>query len=159
MRILLVEDDIGYLNCLMPEMARNYIVDIAHNSEDGAYLSEVNDYDAIVVDGSLHDCAAEDFCKKAKSVNNTASVLVLSKNYDYTNVINLVDSGVDLCIPKIAKPQDVCKGVQALLKKNNHVVNNVIKIGFINIDLKFKKVFIKNKEVGLRRKEDRKSVV
>jgi DNA-binding response OmpR family regulator len=152
MRILLVGEDTTYINCLVPEISKRYVVDVAYNSGDGEYMTEINDYDAVIIDGSPND-SMKAVCRTTKVQNGHAPLLMLSDNFDYKNIINALDIGIDLYLPKCAQPEDICRGLQALVNKTNSVEKNIIQIGFIEINLLTKSVTAKKDLIYLRRKE------
>ncbi|NMB70315.1 response regulator transcription factor [candidate division WWE3 bacterium] len=153
MRVLFVEEDLGYINALMGELSRDYLVDIAHTGEDGAYLSEINDYDVILVDDKLPDCSGTDVCCLTRNSQCVSPIILLSANYSETKIIECLENGVDLCFPRNVSPDRIKQGVSALIKKNNILKNEPVKICGYYFDLCNKIVRYNNEELKLRRKE------
>ena len=72
MRILLIEDGDEYAENLISDMSDRYIIDVAYSGVEGTYLSQVNDYDAILVDSTLPDMDGVDVCREARSADVNA---------------------------------------------------------------------------------------
>lgn len=153
MRVLFVEEDLGYINALMGELSRDYVVDIAHTGEDGAYLSEINDYDVILVDDTLPDCKGTDVCCLTRNAQCLSPIILLSESYSENKIIETLENGADLCFPRNAPPSQIKQGVSALIHKNSTLKRAPITLNDLYFDFCTKIVKVKNVEVKLRRKE------
>lgn len=153
MRVLFVEEDLGYINTLMGELSRDYVVDIAHTGEDGVYLSEVNDYDVIIVSDKLPDCTGIEMCCLTRTSKISSPIMLISEEFDHYKLLECLESGADICLPKRADPKQIHTGLDVLIRKSVSTKNLPIVIGDMSFDICSKVVSILGQEVKLRRKE------
>lgn len=153
MRVLFIEEDLGYINALMGELTRDYVVDVAHTGEDGAYLSEVNDYDVILVGDKLPDYSGLEVCNLTRSANCLSPIILLSNNFSGDKIIECLENGGDLCFPRNLTPHQISHSVSALIRKNHELKKDPVKIRDYYFDFCNKSVSVKGNEVKLRRKE------
>jgi len=153
MRVLFVEEDLGYINALMGELSRDYVVDIAHTGEDGAYLSEVNDYDIILVDDKLPDCSGLHVCNLTRNSKCLSPIILLSQNFSGDKIIESLEHGIDLCFPRNVPPKQISQSVSALIRKNNELKKDPVLINNYFFDFCKKIVRVNGTEINLRRKE------
>jgi DNA-binding response OmpR family regulator len=153
MRVLFVEEDLVYINALMGELSRDYLVDIAYTGEDGAYLSEINDYDVILVDDKLPDCSGMEVCCLTRNSQCVSPIILLVATYSETKIIECLENGADLCFPRNVSPDRIKQGVSALIRKNNILKKEPVRICDYHFDLCNKIVRHNDEELKLRRKE------
>ena len=153
MRVLFIDDDIPYMNSILGDISKEYVVDVAYTGDEGAYLSEVNDYDLIMVSDSLHDCKATDVCSQVRKYCSKVPLLLVSDNLDSNKIFEGIDSGADACIPKTTDTLVVKKGIRTFVRKTKGISKSCLRAGDLSYDLDTKSVTLKGKEITLRRKE------
>lgn len=155
MRVLLIEDDKDYLQNCLAEIEKDYVVDVAYTGNDGAFMSEVNDYDAIVIDSSLPDKKACSVCKEAREVQLGVPILVLADKDDNLPKIEYIKNGANVCIDKTTAGNEICTHIKALTSlqfKSTRVVNLS---NNVTVNLDNQNLTNKNGEITLRKKEFR----
>lgn len=154
MRILLIEDDITHMDELKTEVEKQYVVDVAYNGVEGTYLSQVNDYDAIVVDSSLPDMDGLEVCKKTRSAKVDSPILFLADGGRKKYKLDSLDAGADAFLSKPVDKKEFKAKLRALLRRRDtKFVSNLVKVGVLEINFKNRVVRANGKKLDLRRRE------
>jgi len=154
MRLLIIKDDKELLKDVINEVEKNYIVDVASNGSDGAYLSQVNDYDVMVIDSDLPDIDSVEVCKMTRDADIKTPILLLSGNNEPSCKAKSLDAGADVTFSKPVDVDEFMAQLRALARRNGMLCNgSMIKIGRMEIDLKKKQLYVGDKPLPLRRKE------
>jgi two-component system OmpR family response regulator len=154
MRLLIIKDDNYLLKDVIDEAEKNYIVDVASSGSDGTYLSQVNDYDVMVVDSVLHDIDSIEVCKMTRSADVKTPIMVLSGNTESSYNVRSLDAGADVTISKPVNVDEFMAQLRALARRNGTLAyENIIRVGKVEIDFKKKQTYVNNKPLNLRRKE------
>ena len=154
MRILMVEYDKEFLDEFLIEVEKDYVVDVACNGVEGAYLSQINDYDVMVVDHNLPDMDGSEVCRLARTAEVTTPILYISDNSEERTKVECLDAGADAHFLKSAGKDSFKAQVRALVRRKALFNGgSSLKIGRLEMNLKNKKVFVDGKGVDLRRKE------
>ncbi len=155
MRILLVEDDPDNVNDITSNLRKNYILDVAYSGIEGTYLSQVNDYDVILIDSRISDMDALELCKTTRSSEVIAPILLLGEpdtSCDYK--VKALDSGADVIVSKPLNNEELNANIRAMIRRNNHnLKDNTIKVSHFEINIKTYQFFYKTNEINLRKKE------
>ncbi len=150
MRILLVDSDLD----VFEKLKTDYIVDVACDSEEGIYLSQVNDYAAIIVESSLPDFSKLDFCKQARSFDNNIPILVLMGNSDIDKRIDTLKCGADAVLSKPVSIEELQEYLRILIARANNIGNtSTISVDDLSLDLAYVHVARNGMPISLRRKE------
>ena len=79
MRILIVEDELVLSDQIRQVLkSENFVVDLAHDGDEGAFLGETEPYDAIVLDIGLPMRDGISVLKSWRSQNIKTPVLILT---------------------------------------------------------------------------------
>lgn len=156
MRILMVEDDLEYLSNCVAEIEKEYIVDLAYSADEGAFKSEVNDYDVIVVDGALPLNDGSNFCKTVRDANISSPILYLSDKLDSTIRTTYLKDGANVCLPKTAPTSELKAQIKALARLRHAYSTRetvILNKSAVEINLGIQTVTKNGEEVQLRKKE------
>jgi len=154
MRILLIEDDKDLLADVLTEVEKDYVVDVAYNGVDGAYMSQINDYDVLVVDSSLPDIDGVEVCRNARKEKVTTPIILLSKNPDPQDRVMSLDAGADVNLQKPLNLLEFKAQLRALARRANmSACGSDLKVGRLEVDFRNKQVLARGKILPLRRKE------
>lgn len=154
MRLLIIEDDKDLLKDVINEAEKNYIVDVASSGSDGTYLSQVNDYDVMVVDSVLPDIDGIEVCRITRSADIKTPIMLLSVNSESSHRVRSLDAGADVTFPKPVNVDEFMAQLRALARRSGTLgYGNVIKVGKVEIDFKKKQTYVNKKPLYLRRKE------
>lgn len=154
MRVLFVNNDAESAVDMCSEVNKHYLLDVAHNQEEGVYLSQVNDYAAIVVEADLGDMENTDLCKVAREDDQEIPIIVLLEEDDLERKLDSLDCGADAVLTKPVQVRELVAYLRSLIKKANGVKgSNVLSAGELKIDLHAKEVVREGQRIVLSRKE------
>ena len=153
MRILLIDNGRDLIDRLLDDMNQSFVVDAAYNSDDGGYLSQINDYDAVTVGPSVLGSERNELCQKARSSNTTVPIAVITSEDNSENRISALNSGADVCIKYPVSPPELDAQLRALIRRNSFCPNPVVTVGKISIDSSRRSIAVRGKIVSLRKKE------
>jgi len=154
MRILLIDEDKEFLDDMLVEVEKDYVVDVVHNGVEGADLSQINDYDVMVVGDVLPDMEGLEVCKKTRTANITTPIIYVSRTDDILRKVESLDSGADVHIVRPISYIAFKAQIRALVRRKNHFNGGrFLEVGKIKMDLRKKVIIINGAEIKLRRKE------
>ena len=154
MRVLFVNNDAESAVDMCSEVNKHYLLDVAHNQEEGVYLSQVNDYAAIVVEADLGDMENTDLCKVAREDDQEIPIIVLLEEDDLERKLDSLDCGADAVLTKPVQVRELVAYLRSLIKKANGVKgSNVLSAGELKMDLHAKEVVRGGQRIVLSRKE------
>lgn len=154
MRVLLIEDDRETAAEIKDEIEKHYIVDVAYSGVDGSYMSQVNNYDAIVVDMELPDMSGIEVCRVTRAANIHTPIIMLSSSHEITPRVSSLDSGADDCLTTPFSFSELLARLRALMRRHSMVFSNSkLYAGDLQLDVLSKTVIRGDTEIYLRRKE------
>jgi len=141
-KILIVEDDetirMGLKYYLENESFS--VIDTDLISKGKKALQETSDIDLILLDINLPDGNGFDSFKDFKKIKDIP-IIFLTANDLEVSIIRGLDMGADDYITKPFRTLELISRIKNILRRNNKVDSNIIKIKDITIDLKQAKVF------------------
>jgi heavy metal response regulator len=154
MRILVVEDEIKVANFIKKGLEEeHYAVDTAHDGESGLYLSEVNDYDLIVLDLMIPKIDGLEVLRKIRSHKNNVPILVVTAKDSTEDIVKGLDSGCDDYLTKPFEFKVLLARVRALLRRERADAEPVLKLADLALSPVTHKVTRGGKEIELTSKE------
>jgi two-component system OmpR family response regulator len=150
MRLLVVEDD--------PELARQlaealggagYVVDVAHDGEEGHYLGDTEPYDAVVLDLGLPKLDGLSVLERWRQEGRDMPVLVLTARDRWRDKVAGIDAGADDYVAKPFYMEEVLARVRALLRRASGHASNTLTCGPVEIDTRSARVTVDGAPVGL----------
>lgn len=154
MRVLLVDDDLDYINSYIAEIEKDCIVDVAHTASDGAYQAEVNDYDVIVIDSALPDDSCYRLCREVRDANISSPILLISDRQDHSTRTQSLRDGANVCLAKTSPPTEVSAQIKALTRlRHSYSSSSKVSLGKITVDFNLRQVCSDLGKITLRKKE------
>jgi heavy metal response regulator len=154
MRILLVEDERKIASFIKRGLKEErYIVDVAHDGENGLYLAEINPYDLIILDVMLPGKDGMAVCKELRKNKIDTPILMLTAKDRVTDKVQGLNSGADDYLTKPFSFVEFLARVRALLRRKKTDKATILKIADLEIDQLTHKVKRKDKEIQLSSKE------
>ena len=145
-----MDDDFFDIGDYLDVSRADYTVDVAYNDEDGSYLSQVNEYDAILIDSSLPASVCED----VRSFRKETPILVFSNGEGLGEAEAAVAAGADDVIPKPVNPKDVSLKLEARIRRARKLsAPNLLEANGLKVDFSNREVFVFNQQVELTRRE------
>lgn len=154
MKILIIEDDLVLLNTTKDQLEKaGFGVDTASSAEDGLFQTEVNQYDAIVLDINLPDGNGFEICKKLREQHITTPILIMTARDGVDDRVKGLNLGADDYVLKPVDSQELIARVKALIRRNSKTPLPILKVSDLEINPQTQRVERAGKEIILPVKE------
>jgi heavy metal response regulator len=154
MRILVIEDEKKVASFIKKGLEEeHYAVDIAHDGETGLYMSEINEYDLIVLDLMIPKMDGLEVLKRIRGRKNNVAVLVLTAKNSVEDIVRGLDSGCDDYLTKPFEFIEFLARIRALLRREKGDKEPLLNVEDLTLSLVTHKVTRKGKEIDLTSKE------
>ena len=154
MRILVIEDEKKVANFIKKGLEEeHYAVDTAYNGETGLYMTEVNEYDLVVLDLMIPKIDGLEVLKRIREDKNSVPILVLTAKDTVEDIVRGLDSGCDDYLTKPFEFKEFLARIRALLRREKVEKEPSLKIADLTLSLVTHKVVRKGKEIELTSKE------
>lgn len=157
-KILLVDDDIDILEIVGFNLeAEGYEIVKAHNGKEAVQVAKKEIPNLIILDVMMPEMDGIEACEQLRKIpelKRTIITFLTARGEDYSQVAGF-DSGADDYITKPIKPKLLVSKVKALLRrvKEEQPLNDVLKVGDIEINREEYKIINNGTEIILPRKE------
>lgn len=135
MRILIVEDDHR-----VAEQARRtletagFVVDLAHDGEEGHFLGDTEPYDAVVLDLGLPMLDGLSVLERWRQDGRTMPVLILTARGTWREKVMGLRSGADDYLAKPFEMEEMLARVEALIRRAAGHSSPVLECGPLRLD-------------------------
>ncbi len=154
MRILVVEDEKKVADFIQKGLEEeHYAVDTAYDGETGLYLTEVNDYDLIILDLMIPKIDGWEVLKRVRAKKNNVPILILTAKDAVDDIVKGLDSGCDDYLTKPFAFAEFLARVRALLRREKVDKEPILQAGDLTLSLVTHRVTRKEKEIELTSKE------
>jgi two-component system OmpR family response regulator len=119
-----------------------YVVDTAHDGEDGHFLGETEPYDAVILDIGLPTMDGISVLENWRRANLKMPVLILTARDRWSDKVAGMDAGADDYVSKPFHMEEVLARVRALLRRSTGHATNEIEVGNLRLDTKAAKVTV-----------------
>jgi two-component system, OmpR family, response regulator len=155
MRLLLITNDNDCKHCVKSQMGTDYIIDIENTGEKGTSTSEVNAYDAIIVDSVLPDIDGVEVCRMIRAANINTPIAFIAERNGVHDKVHSLDAGADAFVHKPLNISELAAEIRTLIRMKAAIIvlGNKIKLGILEIDISKKQAFVGEEIIKLRRKE------
>lgn len=154
MRILVIEDELKLSNNIKQGLIESgFAVDQAFDGEEGQYLAESEEYDAIVLDVMLPKIDGVSLCKELRKKQIKTPILMLTAKARLDDKVEGLDAGADDYLTKPFEFAELKSRINALLRRSHNQAETVLTIGDLVIDPKSHTVERNNKAIYLTAKE------
>jgi DNA-binding response OmpR family regulator len=157
MRVLIIEDE--------PRLAENigrslresagYAVDIAPDGQEGLFMAESNEYDAILLDLMLPQMDGMQLLRKIRNAGQRTPVLVVTARDDKESVVALLNAGADDYLTKPFDLGELLARTKALIRRGKGQPSPVLAIGDLELNTVSRSVQRGGKPVALTAMEYR----
>ncbi len=143
MRLLVVEDDKDLNRQIQTALEEaGYVVDTAHDGEDGHFLGETEPYDAVILDIGLPTMDGISVLESWRRADLKMPVLILTARDRWSDKVAGMDAGADDYVSKPFHMEEVLARVRALLRRSTGHATNEIEVGNLRLDTKAAKVTV-----------------
>lgn len=134
MRVLFVEDSNHLRNYVAKALKRaSYAVDTAPDGEEGLYLAETTEYDAIILDLMLPKIDGIEILKRLRAGGCKTHLLILTARTAVADRVAGLELGADDYLPKPFAIEELVARVHALVRRGYDTKRSVITIGSLDL--------------------------
>jgi len=136
MRILIVEDEkktAAYLKQGLTE--HGFVVDVAHNGEDGLHLAQTVDYDLVILDVMLPDRDGWSVVSELRRSGRQTPVVFLTARGTVQDRVKGLESGADDYLVKPFAFTELLARVHSVIRRGPARKPETVRIGDLEIDL------------------------
>jgi two-component system copper resistance phosphate regulon response regulator CusR len=143
----------NYITTVLTE--NGYLVDEAHGDADAiSIISTYPDaYDIAIFSVSSENSGCITFCKEIRKREILLPIMVIVPEDDSLDTAQFLDAGADDCFMRPFFKSELLAHLRALLRRPQHLVENTLTAGDINLDTLSRKAYKAGKEIVLSTKE------
>lgn len=157
MRILLIEDDNEISRPLTLALkASNFVVDTASDGEKGYFSARTNEYSLIILDYNLPELNGREIIERLRAENINTPIIMLTVRSEINDKVELLSLGADDYLAKPFAVAELLARIKSLLRRPKTYMENILKLGDLELDTdKFfvsrqgKRIFLSSKEFSL----------
>lgn len=154
MRLLIVEDNRALLKSLSQGLREEgFTVDAAADGEEGLFLAEHNEYDALILDLMLPKIDGRELLRSLRRRNIQTHVLVLTALDALEETVRVLNSGADDYMTKPFRFEELLARIRALLRRKYQKKNPHLVVADLEIDTVGRRARRGGADVALRPKE------
>jgi DNA-binding response OmpR family regulator len=154
MKILVIEDEKPLLDSIKSYLKKeSYVCEVAQDFDDASQKINVYEYDCVVVDITLPNGNGLDIIRDLKKNGSRAGIIVISAKNSLTDKVTGLEIGADDYITKPFHLAELNARIKSVLRRKNFEGSKEVVFEEIRIDTETLRVFIKNTEIVLTRKE------
>ena len=156
MRLLVVEDDRDLNRQIVAALRQaGYVVDHAHDGEEGHFLGDTEPYDAVVLDIGLPKKDGVAVLEEWRRAGRVMPVLMLTARDGWSDKVEGFDAGADNYVAKPFHMEEVLARIRALLRRAAGHATNEIVCGPVRLDTKSGRVVVDGSPIKLTSHEYR----
>jgi len=154
MRILVVDDDRRLCAVIKRGLLEEaYAVDVAYDGEEGEYLGEVNQYDAIILDIMLPSKDGIEVCHELRAKKINTPILMLTGRDTVEDRVRGLDTGADDYLVKPFAFSELLARVRALLRREGMSKSPELQVADLTLNTLTRQVWRGQRPVELTTKE------
>jgi heavy metal response regulator len=154
MRILIVEDEKDLAGIIKQGLEEEgYVVDVAHDGEEGLYMAESYPIDVMVLDVMLPQMDGLTVLSNLRKKGVQTPVILLTARDALLDKIKGLDTGADDYLTKPFVFEELLARIRSLIRRKTTVKEAVIRIADLEIDTASHQVKRAGKSISLSAKE------
>jgi DNA-binding response OmpR family regulator len=135
MRILVVEDESRLARNLHKGLSEDgFAVDLAPDGEEGQFLAESEEYDAIILDLMLPKVDGLTVCRKLRAQGKKTPILMLTSRANLEDKVTGLDSGADDYLTKPFAFAELRSRLRALIRRSQQQASSILSVGDLEVD-------------------------
>lgn len=135
MRVLLVDDEERLVEAMKRGLQREgFVVDTACDGEEGLWLAQENEYDAIILDIMLPKRNGYQVCADLRSAGIWTPILMLTAKHGEHDHAEALDTGADDFLTKPFSYVVLVAHLRALIRRTSRVRPAILAVGDLRLD-------------------------
>ena len=126
-----------------------YVVEVAHDGEDGWFRAETEDYQGIVLDLGLPRLNGISIVKKLRAAGVATPILILTARGSWMERVEGIDAGADDYLPKPFHGEELLARLDAIIRRSAGHISPVLEAGPLRVDTRRAAVTLSGKPVAL----------
>jgi DNA-binding response OmpR family regulator len=153
MRVLVVEDQPNVSNYVRRALEeQGYAVDLAHTGREALDWAAIVEYDIIILDIMLPEIDGIAVCRRLRSQNNQAAILMLTARDTVDDRVIGLDAGADDYLVKPFNLKELLARIRALSRRHT-TRSSTLKVADLSLDTRTRVVMRGNTLIKLTAKE------
>lgn len=154
MRILVVEDEKKVGSFIKKGLEEeHYAVDIAYDGEEGLTLTQINEYDLILLDIMLPKLDGMEVLRQIRRNGSNVPILMLTAKDSVEDIVSGLDGGSDDYLTKPFSFDELVARVRALLRRKAKEKTDLLTVGDLSLSTSTHRVKRGGREIELTAKE------
>ena len=154
MLILITEDEKDLADALARGLRQQgYAADIASDGEEAMMMTEVNNYDLIILDLNLPKIDGVEVCQRIRAAGSPVGILMLTARSSLDDRVNGLDQGADDYLVKPFHFPELLARVRAILRREGETRDPILRIGDLVLDPNAIKGYYRGSEIVFTTKE------
>jgi two-component system OmpR family response regulator len=150
MRALVIEDDVDVARQLADTLRQAmYVVDIAHDGEEGQFLGDTESYDVVLLDIGLPKRDGLSVLQQWRRTGRDMPVLILTARDTWREKVAGLRAGADDYLAKPFELEEMLARVEALIRRAAGHASPVIEKGALALDISAARLTVAGRPVEL----------
>ncbi|GMR06067.1 MAG: response regulator transcription factor [Gammaproteobacteria bacterium] len=150
MRVLVIEDDIDVARQVADTLRQAmYVVDIAHDGEEGQFLGDTETYDVVLLDIGLPKRDGLSVLQHWRRTGRDMPVLILTARDTWREKVAGLRAGADDYLAKPFELEEMLARVEALIRRSAGHASPVIEAGPLALDVSTARLTVAGRPVEL----------
>ena len=135
MRVLVVEDNKEVARQIMEALEQElFVVDMAHDGEEGWFLGDTESYDTVILDLGLPKLDGLSLLQKWRDTGNHVPVLILTSRDTWREKVSGLRVGADDYVAKPFQLEEVVARVEALIRRASGHASPLLRCGCLELE-------------------------
>ncbi len=135
MRVLVVEDETEIARQVAAALGRSgYVVDVAHDGEQGHYLGDTETYDVIILDLGLPGMSGLSVLENWREAGHKMPVMILSARSSWQEKVSGLRAGADDYLAKPFEMEELVARIEALIRRKSGNAAAMISCGAATLE-------------------------
>ncbi len=150
MRALVIEDDIDVARQIADTLRQAmYVVDVAHDGEEGQFLGDTESYDVVLLDIGLPKRDGLSVLQQWRRTGRDMPVLILTARDTWREKVAGLRAGADDYLAKPFELEEMLARVEALIRRSAGHASPVIEAGPLALDISAARLTVAGRPVEL----------
>ncbi len=150
MKVLVVEDDVEIARQLETALkASGYVVEMAHDGEEGLYKGQNESFDAVILDLGLPKIDGLTILQQWRAEQRNMPVIILTARDTWREKVSGLRAGADDYIAKPFETEEVLARVEALIRRTSGHASAILSCGPVQLDTTNNRVTCNNEPVEM----------
>jgi len=150
MKVLVVEDDVQVARQLESALKNaGYVVEMAHDGEEGLYKGENESFDAVILDLGLPKIDGLTILQQWRAAQRNMPVIILTARDTWREKVSGLRAGADDYIAKPFETEEVLARIEALIRRTSGHASAILSCGPVQLDTTNNRVTCNNEPIEM----------